>query len=48
MAINDRAMPSSIKRLSRTVNLVLLCLLALAISDYSIVYKQIKDTVNNF
>lgn len=41
MAINDKTMPSSILRLSRVANFILLCLIALAVSDYSIVYKQI-------
>lgn len=48
MAINDKAMPSSIKRLSRVANLVTLCLIALSVSEYSIVFKQIKDTMSNF
>jgi hypothetical protein len=38
MAINDKTMPSSILRLSRTANFILLCLIALAVSDYVIVY----------
>ena len=38
MAINDKSMPSSILRLSRTANFILLCLIALAVSDYAIVY----------
>ena len=48
MAINDKTMPSSILRLSRVANFILLCLIALAVSDYSIVYKQIQDTIVNF
>jgi hypothetical protein len=35
MAINDKTMPASILRLSRVANFVLLCLIALAVSDYS-------------
>lgn len=38
MAINDKAVPPAIKRLSRIANVILLVLLALAISDYSINY----------
>jgi hypothetical protein len=48
MAINDKTMPSSIKRLGRVANIILLCLIALAVSDYAIVYKQIKSTILNF
>jgi hypothetical protein len=48
MAINDKSMPSSILRLSRIANFVLICLIALAVSDYSIVYQQIQDTILNF
>jgi hypothetical protein len=48
MAINDKTMPSSIMRLSRTAHFVIMCLIALAISDYAIVFKQIKDTIINF
>lgn len=48
MALNDKAMPSSIIRLSRISNFVLLCMFALAITDYAIIYTQIKDTITNF
>jgi hypothetical protein len=39
MAINDKSVPPAIKRLSRTANIIILYLLALAIVDYSIHYK---------
>lgn len=39
MAINDKSVPPPIMRLSRIANVVLLCLLALAIVDYAIVFK---------
>jgi len=39
LAINDKNMPSSILRLSRTANLVLLCLIILAVLDYSLAYS---------
>lgn len=48
MAINDKAVPPAIKRLSRIANVILLVLLALAISDYSINYAQIQSTITNF
>ena len=41
MAINDKTVPSSILRLSRIAQLVLLCLVALAVTDYTIIYKQV-------
>jgi hypothetical protein len=48
MAINDKSVPPAIKRLSRTANVILLCLLALAIADYSIHYTQLKETIVNY
>ena len=48
MAINDKAVPPAIKRLSRIANVILLCLLTLAIVDYSIHFTQVKDTISNF
>jgi hypothetical protein len=39
MAINDKTMPSAIKRLGRVANIMLICLIAIAVSDYAIVYK---------
>ena len=48
MAINDKAMPASIRRLSRVSNFVLLILFTLAISDYSIIFTQIRNTITNF
>lgn len=48
MAINDKSVPPAIKRLSRIANILLLCLLALAIVDYSMHYAQLKDTISNY
>jgi len=48
MAINDKSVPPAIQRLSRIANIVLLALIAIAIVDYSIHYKQLKDTIENF
>jgi hypothetical protein len=48
MAINDKSVPPPIKRLSRTANVILLCLLAIAIVDYSLIFKQLKDTITNY
>ena len=38
MAINDKTMPPAIKRLSTTAQIVLLCLVAIAISEYAIIF----------
>lgn len=48
MAINDRTMPPAIKRLSRTAQIIISFLIALAIAEYSMVYKQFRDTKTNF
>ena len=48
MAINDKTMPPAIKRLSTIAQVMLLCLVAIAISEYAIIYKQIADTKSNF
>jgi len=39
MAINDKTMPSAIKRLSTTAQIILLFLIAIAIAEYAIIYK---------
>jgi len=41
MAINDKSVPPAITRLSRTSSMILLFLMALAISDYAIHYQQL-------
>ena len=48
MALTDTSMPPAILKLSRLANFLLLCLIALAIIDYSTVFKQLKDTVTNY
>lgn len=48
MAINDKAVPPAIQRLSRVANVLLLCIIALAIVDYSINYTLIKEFITNF
>jgi len=48
MALTDTSMPPAILRLSRLANILLLCLMALAIIDYSTVFKQLKDTITNY
>jgi hypothetical protein len=40
MAINDKSMPASILRLSRIANFILLVLIALSVTDYSLIYKE--------
>jgi hypothetical protein len=37
MAINDKSVPRAIRNLSTTMNIVLLCLLALAIAEFTII-----------
>ena len=39
MAINDRTMPPSIKRLNRTAYFILCVLIAISVTEYSILYK---------
>jgi hypothetical protein len=41
MAITDTTMPPAILRLSRFANILLACLVAIAVIDYSTVYKQL-------
>lgn len=48
MAINDKTMPPAIKRLSSMAQIIILCLIAIAIIEYSIIYKQFSDTKSNF
>jgi len=39
MAINDKTMPPAIKRLSTTAQVMILFLIAIAISEYAIIYQ---------
>ena len=48
MAINDKTMPPAIKRLSTTAQVILACLIAIAISEYAVMYQQYSDTKDNF
>jgi hypothetical protein len=48
MAVNDKTMPPAIKRLNRMALLILLILIALAISEYAIIYTWLNDTKTNF
>lgn len=48
MALKDKTMPPAIKRLNRIANIFILALIALAIIDYSSVYRQFKDTITNY
>jgi len=48
MALTDKTMPPAIKRLSRAANLLLICLITIAVIDYSTVFKQLKDTITNY
>jgi len=48
MALTDKTMPPAIKRLSRAANILLICLITIAVVDYSTVFKQLKDTITNY
>lgn len=48
MALTDKTMPPAIKRLSRAANIILICLISIAVIDYSTVFKQLKDTITNY
>ena len=48
LAINDKTMPPPIKRLSRTAQFILVTLVAYAIAEYAILFKQYSDTKENF
>lgn len=37
MAINDKSVPKAIRNLSLTMNVVVVCLLALAITEFAVV-----------
>jgi uncharacterized protein YxeA len=41
-------MPPAIKRLSTMAQVIILCLIAIAISEYAVIYSQISDTKQNF
>ena len=48
MAINDKTMHPAIKRLSFTIQIMLIFLILIAVIEYFIIYKQIVDTKANF
>jgi hypothetical protein len=48
MAINDKSTPPAIRNLRMTMNLVVVALLALAITEYTIISSQFKDINENF
>lgn len=48
MAINDKSVPKAIRNLSMTMNIVILCLLGLAVSEFTIITGQFKDINENF
>ena len=48
MAINDKSTPKAIRNLSYTMNIVILCLLALAISEFAVINSQFNDINENF
>lgn len=48
MAINDKSTPPAIRNLRMTMNVVILCLLALAISEFTIMNGSFGDINANF
>jgi len=48
MAINDKSVPKAIRNLSYTMNMVIVCLLALAISEFTIISNQFNAINENF
>jgi hypothetical protein len=48
MAINDKSTPPAIRNLRLTMNIVVLCLLALSISEFTIMNSQFNDINSNF
>lgn len=48
MAINDKSVPKSIRNLNLTMNIVILCLLALAITEFIVVTGEFKQINQNF
>ena len=48
MAINDKTVPKAIRNLGMTMNIVILCLLGLAISEFTIITSQFRDINSNF
>lgn len=48
MAINDTTVPPAIRNLKITMNFVILCLLALAITEFTIITGEFRDINENF
>lgn len=48
MAINDKSTPSAIKNLRITMNLVIIFLLALSITEFTVISNQFQDIDKNF
>jgi hypothetical protein len=48
MAINDKSVPSAISNLRITMNIVILCLLALSIAEFVVIGSQFKEINENF
>lgn len=48
MAINDKTTPSSIRNLKITMNFVICCLIALAVTEFVIVNNQFEEINENF
>lgn len=48
MAINDTTVPPAIRNLRMTMNIVVLCLLALAITEFVLITGQFSDINENF
>jgi hypothetical protein len=48
MTINDKSTPRAIRNLRITMNLVIVCLLGLAITEFTVINSQFKDINENF
>ena len=48
MAINDKSVPSAIRNLRLTMNIVVMFLLALSITEFIVIGSQFKDINENF
>jgi hypothetical protein len=48
LALNDQAVPNAIKNLRFTMNIVIIFLLALAISEFTVISQQFQEINENF
>lgn len=48
LAINDKTMPPAISRLSTAAQVLVLCLVSIAIIEYAVIFAHFSDLKNNF